>query len=224
MNNETEATTGGKGMIWRPAAPERRELDESRQYRETRNGQFLDHGLDRAGMTGFVVDAAEPLPGIVLDIGTGRGLIAVELARRGAGVTTVDMSEEMLRSAYLYAVDTGVADRIEFYLADGGDLPFDEGSFEVVTMINVLHHLEDPEAVLPEIARVLAPGGRLVVSDFTDRGFEILEEIHRLEGHGHDRYTGETVDSFAARLVGAGLKCVGRDSRFHQQVMVAEKV
>jgi len=210
-------------MIWRPAAPERRELEESRQYRESRNGQFLDHGIDREGMTAFVVDAAEPLPGSVLDIGTGRGLTAVELARRGAGVKTVDMSEEMLRSAYLYAVDKGVADRIEFHLADGGDLPFEEGGFEVVTMINVLHHLENPGAVLPEIARVLTPGGRLVVSDFTDRGFEILEEIHRLEGHGHERHSGETVDGFAARLGGAGLKCIARDRRFHQQVMVAEK-
>jgi len=210
-------------MIWRPAAPQGSELDESREYREARNGQFRDHGIDRDGMTGFVVDAAEPLPVNVLDIGTGRGFTAVELARRGAGVTTVDMSEEMLRSAYLYAVDSGVADRIEFHIADGGDLPFEEGSFEVVTMINVLHHLEDPGAVLPEIARVLTPGGRLVVSDFTDRGFEILEEIHRLEGHGHDRHSGETMDSFAARLAGVRMKCVARDSRFHQQVMVAEK-
>ncbi len=93
-------------------------------------------------MTSFVVDSAEPLPGTVLDIGTGRGFTAVELARRGAGVATVDMSEESLKSAWLHAIDTGMADRIEFHLADGGDLPFEEGSFEVVTMINVLHHLE----------------------------------------------------------------------------------
>ena len=210
-------------MIWKTAAPERTELDESREYREMRNEQFLKHGIDRDGMIGFVVDSAEPLPGHVLDIGTGRGFTAVELARRGADVTTLDMSEEMLKSAWLHAVDTGVAEKIEFYLTDGGDLPFEEGSFEVVTMINVLHHLENPDAVLPEIARVLMPGGRLVVSDFTDKGFDILEEIHRQEGHGHDRHAGETVDGLAARLDEAGMKCIARDSRFHQVVMVAEK-
>ena len=86
-------------MIWRPAAPERTEIDESREHRESRNEQFRTHGIDREGMIGFVVDAAEPLPGRVLDIGTGRGFAAVELARRGAGVATIDTSEEMLKSA-----------------------------------------------------------------------------------------------------------------------------
>jgi ubiquinone/menaquinone biosynthesis C-methylase UbiE len=210
-------------MIWKAAVPERSELDESREYMEKRNEQFLSHGIDRESMTSFIVDSAEPLPGRVLDIGTGRGFTAVELARRGAEVTTIDMSEEMLNSAYLHAADAGLADRIEFHHADGGNLPFEEGSFEVVTMINVLHHLENPEIVLPEIARVLMPGGRLIVSDFTDRGFEILEEIHREDGHGHDRHAGETVDGFAARLDDVGMKCVARDRRFHQLVMVAEK-
>ncbi len=210
-------------MIWETAAPERSELEENREYREMRNEQFLRHGIDRDGMTSFAVNKAEPLPGRVLDIGTGRGFTAVELASRGAGVTTIDMSEEMLKSAWLHAVDAGVADKIEFHLADGGDLPFEEGSFEVVIMINVLHHLENPGAVLLEIARVLMPGGRLVVADFTNRGFDILEEIHREEGQGHDRHAGETIEGFAARLDDAGMKCVCRDRRFHQNVMVAEK-
>ena len=210
-------------MIWKLAAPERNELDESREYREMRNEQFLTHGIDRDGMTGFIVDSAEPLPGRVLDIGTGKGFTAVELARRGADVTTVDMSEDELKAAWLHAVDTGVDDRIEFHLADGGDLPFEEGSFEVVTMINVLHHLENADAVLSEIARVLMPGGRLVVSDFTDHGFDILEEIHGKEGQGHDRHAGESVEGFAARLGDLGMRCVERDRRFHQLVVVAEK-
>ncbi len=211
-------------MTWKAAAPEATELDESREYREKRNEQFLRHGIDRDGMTRFVVDKAEPFSGRVLDIGTGRGFTAVELARRGVSVTTIDMSEEMLKSAYLHSVDSGVAERIEFHLADGGDLPFEEGSFEVVIMINVLHHLENSAAVLPEIARVLMPGGRLIVSDFTDKGFDILEEIHRNEGQGHDRHAGETVDGLASRLDDVGMKCVCRDRRFHQLVMVAEKI
>ena len=211
-------------MIWKSAAPERSEVDENRKYREIRNEQYRSRGLDRDSMTGFVVDMAEPLPGKVLDIGTGKGFTAVELARRGADVTTIDLSEDELRAAYLHAVGTGVVDRIEFHLADGGDLPFEEGSFEVVTMINVLHHMENPGAVLPEIARVLIPGGRLVVSDFTDRGFDILEGMHREEGRSHDRQQGETIDGLASRFGDVGMKCIGRDRRFHQLVMVAEKI
>lgn len=211
-------------MIWKPAAPEQSELDESRQYREMRNEQYRDHGIDRDGMTGFIVDSVEPLPGRVLDIGTGRGFMAVELARRGADVTTVDISEEELKAAWLHAVDTGVADRIEFHLANGGDLPFEEGSFEAVTMINVLHHLDNAEEVLPEIARVLMPGGRLIISDFTERGFDILEKIHSKEGRDHDRHAGETVEEFTARLGDVGMRCIERDRRFHQLMVVAEKI
>jgi len=210
-------------MIWKPAAPERSELEESRQYREMRNEQYRDHGIDRDGMTGFIVDSVEPLPGRVLDIGTGKGFMSVELARRGSDVTTVDISEEELKAAWLHAVDAGVVDRIEFHLANGGDLPFEEGSFEAVTMINVLHHLDNADEVLPEIARVLIPGGRLIISDFTDRGFDILEEIHRNEGRAHDRHAGETVEGFTARLGDVGMRCIERDRRFHQLMVVAEK-
>lgn len=210
-------------MIWKAAAPKRSELEEDRAYRDMRNEQFLRHGIDRDGMTSFVVDSAEPLSDTVLDIGTGRGFTAVELARRGARVATVDMSEESLKSAWLHAIATGMADRIEFHLADGGDLPFEEGSFEVVTMINVLHHLGNPDEVLPEISRVLMPGGRLIVADFTDKGFDILEKIHGEDGHSHDMDTGETMDGFAARLGDAGLTCTARDRRFHQHVMVVER-
>ena len=211
-------------MIWKPAAPERSELDESREYRKMRNDQFRDHGIGRDGMTVFIVDTVEPLPGRVLDIGTGKGFMAVELARRGADVTTVDMSEKELKAAWLHAVDTGVADRIEFHLANGGDLPFEEGSFEVVTMINVLHHLDNADAVLLEIARVLIPGGRLIISDYTDRGFDILEEIHRTEGRCHDRHAGETVEGVTARRGDVGMRCIERDRRFHQLMVVAEKI
>jgi ubiquinone/menaquinone biosynthesis C-methylase UbiE len=210
-------------MIWKPASPARSELDESRQYRKMRNEQYLDHGIDREGMIGFIVDSAEPLPGRVLDIGTGRGFTAVELARRGADVTTVDLSEDELKAAYLHAVDMGVADNIEFHLADGSDLPFEMGSFEVITMINVLHHLKNADSVLPEIARVLMPGGRLVVADFTDRGFDILDKIHGRDGIDHDRHAGDTVEGFAARLADVGMQCIERDRRFHQLVIVAEK-
>jgi ubiquinone/menaquinone biosynthesis C-methylase UbiE len=220
MSREKDRT----GVIWKPEPPGRDELDAGRTHRDSRNELFLRYGLSRDDMTRFVVDSAEPLPDRVLDIGTGKGFTAIELARRGADVTTIDLSENELRTAFLNAVIAGVADRIEFRLADGGDLPFDDGSFEVVTMVNVLHHLENAGAVLPEIARVLGNGGRLVVSDFTDHGFDILEKIHRDEGRSHDRHGGETIDRFASLLDGAGMSCTGGDRRFHQHVIVAEKI
>lgn len=210
-------------MIWTTAAPRQEETDEILRYRDRRDELFLRHGLDRPAITKFVIDTAEPLEDRVLDVGTGKGLAAVELARRGALVTTVDVSEKDLREAFLLASGAGVADRMEFHRADARELPFGDDSFSLVTMVNVVHHLEDAPAVLAEIARVLAPGGRLVMSDFTDRGFEILEGIHREEGHAHDRHDGATIDGLTEHFDRLGLRCRSRDRRFHQYVMVAVK-
>lgn len=210
-------------MIWTPTAPRQEEIEEVLRYREQRNELFLRHGLDRPAITAFVIDAAEPLEEHVLDVGTGKGLAAVELARRGARVTTVDVSDKDLRDAFLLASSAGVEGRIEFHHADARELPFGDDSFALVTMINVAHHLEDAPAVLAEIARVLAPGGRLVMSDFTDRGFEILEGIHREENHVHERHTGGSIDGLLEHFDRLGLRCRGRDRRFHQYVMVAVK-
>lgn len=210
-------------MIWTPALPRQDEIDEVLAYRERRNALFQRHGLDRPAITNFVIDTAEPLEEMVLDIGTGKGLAAVELARRGARVTTVDLSDRDFRDAFLLASSAGLSDRIEFHRADARELPFGDDSFRLATMINVVHHLEDAPAVLAEIARVLAPGGRLVMSDFTDRGFEILEEIHREEHHVHERHDGATIDGLVEHFGRLGLQCRGRDSRFHQYVMVVER-
>jgi ubiquinone/menaquinone biosynthesis C-methylase UbiE len=211
-------------MAWTPAAARQDEIDEVVRHRAERDELFLRHGLDRASSTKFVIDTAEPLEDQVLDIGTGKGLAAVELARRGARVTTVDVSENDLRSAFLLASSAAVEDRMEFHHTDARQLPFGDDSFRLVTMVNVVHHLEDAPAVLAEIARILAPGGRLVMSDFTDRGFEILEGIHREEHHVHDRHEGATIDGLTEHFDRLGLRCRARDRRFHQYVMVAAKM
>lgn len=210
-------------MIWKPPAPRPEEIEDLQRSRRERDALFLGHGLDRRSITGFVVDAAEPLGERVLDLGTGKGLAAVEMARRGARVATVDVSAEELRAAFLLAVAAGVDDLIEFHLADAGALPFGDGSFTLATMVNALHHLARPDAALAEISRVLAPGGRLVVADFTERGFELLGRIHSRDGADHFRNRDGTIDALAGRLEEFGLRCLGRERRFHEQVMVAGK-
>jgi ubiquinone/menaquinone biosynthesis C-methylase UbiE len=210
-------------MAWTPAAARQDEIDEVVRHRAERDELFLRHGLDRASSTKFIIDAAEPLEDHVLDIGTGKGLAAVEVARRGSTVATVDVSENDLRAAFLLASSAGVQDRLEFHHADARKLPFGDDSFRLVTMVNVVHHLDDAPAVLAEIARVLAPGGRLVMADFTDRGFEILDGIHREESHVHDRNSGATIDGLTEHFDRLGMRCGGRDRRFHEYVMVVIK-
>ena len=95
-----------------------------------------------------------------LDIGCGHGWYACEMARLGYRMTGIDQSASQIRMARRYAQEQGVECR--FLAADGAELPFDDGSFDFVYAINVLHHVVDSQRqsqVLAEIVRVLKPGG-----------------------------------------------------------------
>lgn len=211
-------------MTWKPSRkPTGEEIQAHISRRKERDALFHRFGIDRENMVRFVVDAAEPLEEPLLDIGTGKGHTAVELARRGARVTTIDVSEEEILDAWMHAVAEGVDDMIDFHLAGGLDLPFEDGTFRLVTMVNVIHHLEDPYSVFPEISRVIADDGRLILTDFTEKGFELMEQAHDRNGEPHPRLHGVTVDTVADRLGRFGLQCRERDSRFHQYVVIAKK-
>jgi ubiquinone biosynthesis O-methyltransferase len=99
----------------------------------------------------------------VLDVGCGDGTFALELAKRGAVVTGIDASAAMIDVARTRAKQHN-AD-LEFQVAVAEHLPFSAGQFDVVTAITILCFVEDAPPVFREIARVLRPGGRLVVGE-----------------------------------------------------------
>jgi 2-polyprenyl-6-hydroxyphenyl methylase/3-demethylubiquinone-9 3-methyltransferase len=92
----------------------------------------------------------------VLDVGSGGGLLAEEFARLGCAVTGVDPSRESVAVAREHAREEGL--RIEYQVAAGERLPFEDGSFEAAYCCDVLEHVESVPATLAEIARVLGPG------------------------------------------------------------------
>lgn len=112
------------------------------------------------------------LPGIaaltgreaVLDVATAAGHTALALAPHAAHVTAVDLTPEMLATARQLAADRGVTN-ITFAEADAEALPFADASFDVVTCRIAAHHFPDVKAFCREAARVLCPGGRLLVVD-----------------------------------------------------------
>lgn len=104
------------------------------------------------------------LPGqSVLDIGTGTGLLARRFARQGARVYGIDQSREQIAAAERAAVIEGT--HVEFRVANAERIPFEEGRFDVVTA-NQCWLYFDPARTIPEVCRVLKPGGHLVVSYF----------------------------------------------------------
>jgi demethylmenaquinone methyltransferase/2-methoxy-6-polyprenyl-1,4-benzoquinol methylase len=118
-----------------------------------------------------LVALAAPQPGEkALDVCCGTGDLAFLLARRGAEVTAVDFSEAMLVVARERFKVQGskfkVQGLLEFRDGDALALPFDDGSFDIVTVGYGLRNLSSWEAGLSEMWRVTKPGGRLLVLDF----------------------------------------------------------
>ena len=106
--------------------------------------------------------------GRVLDIGTGSGRLAIELARaKGCDfdIVGLDNSEDMIEKARENARRYGVADKIKFILATAADIPFADNSFDMVISYASLHHWFNPVAVFDEVARVTAADGRAIIRD-----------------------------------------------------------
>jgi demethylmenaquinone methyltransferase/2-methoxy-6-polyprenyl-1,4-benzoquinol methylase len=99
-----------------------------------------------------------------LDVCCGTGDVALALARTGAQVTGLDFSPEMLAVARRRAQTSNAP--VEFVQGDALALPFADATFDAVTISYGLRNLADFAAGLAEMARVLRPGGRLVVLDF----------------------------------------------------------
>jgi ubiquinone/menaquinone biosynthesis C-methylase UbiE len=163
----------------------RAEVEANHARLEERNATHRRFGFDPDASVRFVIEKALPLRGHVLDIGTGKGRFAIPLAHEVAKVTTVDISAEEQHCARLEAEYAGVSQKIEFMLADARKLPWLAGTFDAVVTWNVFHHLDDPERVFDEMLRVLKPGGKLVLADFSLAGFRLMDEIHAAEGRTH---------------------------------------
>ena len=124
--------------------------------------------------------AAAMMPsGQAADLGCGPGYLVAKLAQLAPGlhVTGVDLADEMLVEAEASARRAGVQERVAFKKGDVAQLPFPDGSLDLVVSTLSLHHWSDPVGALDEIARVLRPpdpvegrpGGSFLVADLRRR-------------------------------------------------------
>jgi ubiquinone/menaquinone biosynthesis C-methylase UbiE len=185
---------------------------------EERNAHFRRFGYDSEAGVAFVIAQALPLRGRVLDIGTGKGRFLVALASHAVDVTTVDLSAREQHCARLEAAYAGVAGRIRFIVRDAGILPWRTARFAAVVSMNAVHHMDDPDRVLAEMLRVLQPGGKLVIADFSTSGFRLMDRIHRAEGRRHP-HPASRFAAWRAQLRSQGFR-VQRFRGCHQDVLV----
>ena len=100
----------------------------------------------------------------VLDVGTGVGATALAFAERGAHVVGLDLTPAMLERARAQAAERGLAN-FETRLGDAAELPFGDAAFDLVSCRVCAHHFGRARRAVAEMARVLRPGGQLLVVD-----------------------------------------------------------
>ncbi|MEV0943291.1 methyltransferase domain-containing protein [Micromonospora wenchangensis] len=128
----------------------------------------LEAAADR--LTDVVAENLRFAPGASLvDVGCGLGTPAVRIARQAdVSIVGITVSAEQVRKAGERAAGAGVADRVSFQLADAMAMPFADGSFDAAYALESIIHM-DRRAALREIARVIRPGGHVVLTDLYDR-------------------------------------------------------
>ena len=150
-----------------------------------------------------IIALLSPAPlGRLVDIGTGTGRMLELLGGQAEGAIGVDRSPEMLRLARAKLAEAGL-EQVELRQGDMYAVSLPDGAADTVVLHQVLHYAQQPEAALAEAARLIAPGGRLLVVDFLPHEREDLRSRH-----AHARL-GFSDAQMAAWFSAAGLTNVG---------------
>jgi ubiquinone/menaquinone biosynthesis C-methylase UbiE/DNA-binding transcriptional ArsR family regulator len=122
-------------------------------------------------------------PMIIADLGAGEGAFSLLLAQRAKKVIAVDTSAKMVEVAREQAIRYGAAN-IDCRLGDMEELPIDSASVDLVFFSQSLHHALHPDRAVSEAARILVPGGRIVILDLARHRFEEARELYADEWLG----------------------------------------
>ena len=120
--------------------------------------KYIDRVVSLAGKGAPATARAQ-----VLDVGCGGGILAESMARAGAHVLGIDLSQACLDVAHLHALDSGV--ELDYRAVSAEDLARERpADFDAVTCMELLEHVPDPEAMLASLAALVRPGGDVIVS------------------------------------------------------------
>lgn len=131
-------------------------------------------------------------PLVVADLGAGEGAFALLLAQRAKKVLAVDSSAKMIEVGREQATRRGVKN-IDYRLGDMEEIPIANGEVDLVFFSQSLHHALHPERALAEAARILVPGGRVVILDLAKHRFEEAREVYADEWLGFSEAELETM-------------------------------
>src|SRR5271157_4738234 len=112
----------------------------------------------------------------VLDVGTGRGMMAVVLALRGFEVTTGEPAQDHWADWQSNAEQAGVTNLVTFTPFEAESLPFSEGSFDAAFIYGSFHHIQGRAAALAELCRVVTEGKPIAIFEPNEAGLAVIRE------------------------------------------------
>lgn len=169
------------------------------QWDTMRAGFFPDSLRDRVVAATRCVQT-DDRPAVVLDVGAGTGFLTEGFLAAGARVIAVDPTEAMLVEQRRKFPEVVASRQLSLRLADAEAIPLPDGSVDAAVANMALHHVENPPAAIREMARLLRPGGVVVISDLDTHEHEFLRTEQ------HDRWLGFERDDVRRWLLDAGLE------------------
>lgn len=158
-------------------------MDNLVKQDEHRLELFKQYGYDIPKARNLILAKAGLSKAKILEVGTGRGHMAIALARKGFKLTSVDLDRKAQQVAKASLKAMKLAKLVTLKIMHAEKLRYKDDSFDYVISVNFIHHAKNPAKCIKEMIRVVK--NKLIIADLNKRGEKIMEKVHALDGHSH---------------------------------------
>ena len=147
---------------------------------------FKKYGYDIPRARDFIITKVKLTKGKILEVGTGKGHMAIALAKKGFKLISVDLDRKAQHVAKASLKAIKLDKLVTFKIMNAEKLQYKDNSFDSVISVNFIHHAKNPVRCLKEMVRLAKD--KLVIADINKRGERIMQKVHGLDGHSHAAY------------------------------------
>jgi ubiquinone/menaquinone biosynthesis C-methylase UbiE len=144
---------------------------------------FKRYGYDMLKARNLIIAKARISEGRILEVGTGRGHMAVALARKRFRLISIDLDRKAQQITKVKLKAMKLDKLVTLKIMNAERLRYKDNSFDYVISVNFIHHAKNPIRCLKEMVRVAR--NKLIIADLNKKGERIMQKVHGLDGHSH---------------------------------------